>query len=79
MDAALSQQLNAFVRQAVRQINHPEEMIVSINQRVGIDGRVRSSTICFIPSRSMSWVCKRTRRKRAEKKSCCLRFWTDRS
>lgn len=53
MDAALSQQLNAFVRQAVRQINHPEEMIVSINQRVGADGRVRRSIICFIPSRSM--------------------------
>ncbi|CBK21847.2 uncharacterized protein [Blastocystis hominis] len=33
VDAALSQQLNGFVRQAVRQINHPEEMIVSVNQR----------------------------------------------
>lgn len=79
MDAALSQQLNAFVRQAVRQINHPEEMIVSINQRVGADGRVRRSIICFIPSRSMSRVCKCMRRKRVAKKSCCLRFWMDRS
>ena len=34
VDAALSRQLDAAIRKAVRQINHPEEMLVSINQRV---------------------------------------------
>ena len=74
VDAVLSEQLNSFIRQAVDQINHPEKMIVSINQRVPIDERLECSIICFIRSPNMSRCCRVTRRKQREKRSFCRLF-----